>query len=139
MSDNTALPFELRDVFFVNIHTQRAGKVTDPITLNIAIGVRFDVAHLPKLEVGMHIATPPEEKTVVIQLDLVSIYEALDGATNMDESVVVDFINQKALPMLWPYGDLLVRQLSASMGIPAIKVHLPFVFDIPREAIFPRE
>jgi hypothetical protein len=139
MPEQAPLPYELRDVFFINICTKRAPVVPDALTLTFNIGVRIAAEQWPQLEVAIKIETRPEDQAVTFAVEVLATFEAVPAEPRLRQAAIVDFINQKSLPLMWPYADLMVRQLTAAMGVAPVKVMLPLQFEMPYAAAFGTE
>jgi len=131
-----SLPYTLRDVSFLNIQARRDAAVPDPVQVQLNVGVRIST-QFPNLEVALQLSTTPKDQPVFLNLELVAGFDAADEKQPVDEPTLLEFISDKAMPLLWPYADLLTRQLFAAMGVPPIRVSLPLKFNMPVDILRP--
>ncbi len=130
MPDPLPQLFELSGVFIAKSQVQRARELPEQLDLKFNIAVNVDASALPELEVSMRI-TNPSDQPVVIDIEVVSIFQAVNDATEIGPQLIYDFINKKAAPFMWPYVDMTLRQTSAMMELPLLKILMPLEFDVP--------
>ena len=130
MPDPLPQLFELSGVFIAKSQVQRARELPEQLDLKFNIAVNVDASALPELQVSMRV-TNPSDQQVVIDIEVVSFFHAVNDATEIDRQLIYDFVNKKAAPFMWPYVDMTLRQASAMMELPLLKILMPLEFDVP--------
>jgi hypothetical protein len=128
-------PFEVRDVYFVELNFSRAASVPQPLTLAVTVGARLDRRAYPECEIGLRRVIEPEDPPVRVSLELVGKFGSLEETSPPGPEALGEFIDHKALPMLWSYGDAMMRNLTAALGVPVIKLLPPLSVSFSRDIV----
>ena len=129
MTPETRFPFRLDSAFFTSLQFRRVPELPDPLQLGIVTQVRLHSEHFPdKLQIDLKIGTP-DDQPLMLSVELVGLFSAVEGEPKPDHDVLYDFVNEKALHMLWPYVAQIVRQITGQMGTDPVNIPTPHAFD----------
>lgn len=129
MTQETRFPLQLDNVFFTSLQFRRVPELPDPLQLNILTQVRVYGEQFPdRLQIDLKIETP-DDQPLMLSVELVGLFSAVEGQPKPDPSILSDFVNEKALYMLWPYMVQVVRQITSQMGTNPVNIMTPYVFD----------
>jgi hypothetical protein len=86
------------------------------------------------VEVHLKIASP-DEQPVKFDLIIIGKFVLIEGATEPDSGTIQDFVNERALHILWSYVDQMVSLVSAQMAMKPIRLPPPIEFYIEESPI----
>jgi preprotein translocase subunit SecB len=123
-------PLQLERVFFTDIKVKREPVVPEPLQVGFSSQVKTVEKDLPeKLQVNLK-TTSIESSPVNFDIELVGIFTRIDKNIIIGGDDLVEFMNERALPTLWPYLVNLVFQLTSQMGMRGIFIPTPANFEI---------
>ena len=110
----------------------RAEVVPDDTSLQVDVQISVVEEDFPdSLQIGLKVETQAEQP-VDICLELIGLFELVEEYDKPDKEILPDFINERALFMLWPHLTQTIRQITALMAIAPIEIKTPYnySFDI---------
>jgi hypothetical protein len=128
-------PFKLANVFFGRVEIERAAKMPEKeMEINFEVQGKIVENQLPDMvEVHLKIASP-DEQSVKFDLIIIGKFVLIEGATEPDSGTIQDFVNERALHILWSYVDQMVSLVSAQMAMKPIRLPPPIEFYIERSS-----
>lgn len=130
MAQETHFPFRLGNAFFTNLQVSRLPAMPDQLTMKFAVDVRIQDHKFPnELQVDVRLRTLGEQP-LTLNIELVGLFGLVDGAPEPSPDIISDFINQRALFMLWPYLVQMVKQVTAQMGTNPVNITTPYSFHV---------
>jgi preprotein translocase subunit SecB len=129
MAQEAQFPFQLNNAFLTSLRFSRLPEM--PETQEFNLGVEVNVAEIDfpgRLQIALKVETIGESP-LTFRIELIGLFDYVEGEPEPDRSIVWDFVNQKALYILWPYVTQIVRQLTAQMGIGPVNLRIPYKFD----------
>lgn len=131
MTPETKYPFKLTHVFFSTVNCRRKPEMPADIETEFSIQVRVEHGDYPqKLQVNLKIESP-DDSPLTVQLELISIFELVEDLPKPAVSEVMDFLNDQALHMLWPYVKQMISQLTGQMGMNPVNIPTPYSYNLP--------
>lgn len=128
MDKNLRYPFKLNNAFFSTLKFSRPEKVPEetlPTSFEVKINVTED--NFPEhLQIRLRMETTPEVPFEIC-IELIGLFDLVEGH-NPDQSIIPDFLNERALFMLWPYITQTVAQITSTMGMDPIKLATPYSY-----------
>ena len=79
--------------------------------------------------------TSLDEQPVKLDLIIIGKFALIEGATEPDSSTIQNFVNERALHILWSYVDQMVSLVSAQMAMKPIRLLPPIEFYIEESPI----
>jgi len=72
---------------------------------------------------------------VKFKLELVGLFDLVEGSLEADRNTLVDFINERALFIMWSYVLQMSRLMTSQMGMNPVNWRMPqnFEFEAPGE------
>ena len=129
MTQETRFPLRLDNAFFTSLQFRRIPELPDPLQLGIITQVRLHSEHFPdKLQIDLKVETP-DDQPLTLSVELVGLFSAIEGEPKPDPGILSDFVNERALYMLWPYIVQIVRQVTGQMGTNPVNILTPHTFD----------
>lgn len=140
----TTHSFETHDIFIVTLNIKRAAEVSPDYTINVGIAARALWRPDQMLEVGLKLSTNNED-SLSFTAEVVGIFQTTERLNSLDQTerdrFAIDFINERALTMLWAYADGIIRGVTGNMGIRVLKIlpsiNLPFRFEVDLHVVVP--
>ena len=133
--NNPKYPFRLTNAFLIELSFQRAPQVPEPIPLNLNVLVKVVDLEFPKLEVRLRLQTEGDDQPLKIVAEVVGMFDLVEGQPVPGREIVVEFLNERALFMLWPYISLPIQQITAQMGTGPVALAVPYHFELTQEAL----
>ena len=128
MTQETRFPWRLDNAFFTSLRFRRVPELPDPLQVGITTQARLHSEHFPdKLQIDLKIETP-DDQPLMLSVELVGLFSAVEGEPKPDPSILADFVNEKALYVLWPYIVHMVRQITGQMGTNPVNISTPHSF-----------
>jgi hypothetical protein len=62
-------------------------------------------------------------------VEVVGLFDLIEGQPEPDRSIIGDFVNERALFMLWPHVTHTVKQITGQMGVNPVNVRTPDTFE----------
>jgi preprotein translocase subunit SecB len=137
MTQEVQFPIRLSDAFFTSLQIRRMPNIPEPMEIAITLGVRVHSEQFPdSLQIDLKVETAPDQP-LLLSLELVALFELIEGHTRPDRSIIPEFMNQRALYMLWPYIAQIIKQVTALMGMNPVSLRTPevFHFALPEEVV----
>ncbi len=69
-----------------------------------------------------------EDQPLSFLLELIGLFDHVEELPAPDRSIIPDFINERALYMLWPYMAQVITNITGQMGTIPINVPTPYKF-----------
>jgi len=134
MTEKNMFPFRLQKAFFISIQFIRIPELPEKVHLPLSAEVKVLANQFPEtLHVRLRISTP-EKHDLMLNLELVGIFTYVEGLPKLDKDIIPDFVNKRALHMLWPYMVQMISNITGQMGTNPIEIDTPYDFKIPLEA-----
>ena len=131
MTPEIKYPFRLTNAFFSTVNCRRKPEMPANIETEFSIQVRVEHGDYPqKLQVNLKIESP-DTSPLAVQLELISIFELVEDFPRPTANIIVHFLNEQALHMLWPYAKQMISQLTGQMGMNPINIQTPYSYNFP--------
>ncbi len=130
-------PFVTRSVLFRKVHVERKPEVPAGTEYKLQAVVLFPTPKEEDLiQVNLRLENE-EDSPVWIQLEVIAIYRCVGVDRKAGYQLIVEYLENQGLNVLWSQASLMVRMLTAAMEIEPIVFHAPMKFDLgaAREAI----
>jgi preprotein translocase subunit SecB len=122
-------PFQLDNAFFISLEFRRAPEMQDQLELQFSFAVKvLDERYAGRLQIHLVLETHPGQP-MKIRAELVGLFDLVEGHTPPDRNRIPDFVNERALFVLWPYMTQMIRQITAEMGTTPVNLRMPYEFD----------
>ncbi len=129
MAQEARFPIQLNNAFFITLEFHRTPELPDAIEIQFSVEARVHGKDFPdKLQIHLKVEAV-ENQPLTLFMELVGLFELVDGAPRPDHSALPDFVNERALYMLWPHVVQMVRQVTAQMGMNPVHFPTPYNFD----------
>jgi preprotein translocase subunit SecB len=136
MAQEARFPIRLTDAFFSSLQFRRVPEMPDPLQVNFNVHVRVHGEQFPdNLQINLQVETL-DDQPLMLSLELVGLFRVVGDRPGLDRSVLPDFVNERAIHMLWPYVVQMIRQVTAQMGIKPVNFPTPYKFEfaLPEQA-----
>lgn len=132
MALESKYPFKMTQAFFKEVSVKRAPRLPDPIELPVAVEILILDRDIPeRLEIALRFITVgDDEQPISLHLELIGIFDLIEGQEAPEPRVIRDFLHNQALHMLSPLIAQMVRQTTSMMGMPPINIPIPYVYEI---------
>ena len=128
MKENLNFPFKLVTTLFSFIQCARKPEIPDDFQLGVNIQLNVLDDDFPqKIQINLKVFSLPDQP-FYFNLELIAIFIPTNQPTSFPKENIPDFVNQRALFMLWPYIVSEVRDLTVKMGINSITLETPSEF-----------
>ena len=128
-------PFRLTHAFFKTVEFDRAPSLPDPLQVDFSTQIRVHEDRLPDvLQIDLKIETESDQ-LLTFNIEMIGVFNLLEGQPRPDRPMVNQFVNERALYMLWPYSEQLVRVITSQMGMNPLNLRTPYEysFELPGE------
>jgi preprotein translocase subunit SecB len=134
MTDELRFPFQLRNAFFKSLEFYRDSNLPKQFEFPITVSINVHADDFPaRVQVNVKLETP-DDGPLKLCVELIGLFVLVENHPAPDESILPDFINERALHMLWPYLYQAVRQITAMMGTNPVDIKIPYAFEFqPQE------
>lgn len=128
----TTYPFILKNALFTKLEFSRESQAIEDVQIKFSFQIRINADRYPHIEIFLKLETL-EETPVKIFLELVGIYDLAEGFEPPDRDIVNEFVQEKAIFMLWQYLNQTIKQITTMMGINPLNLDTPvaFNFELP--------
>jgi hypothetical protein len=124
-------PFRLADAFFITLELHRKSEVPSSLEQRFSVEARVDADQFPdSLQVGLRVASIDEDPPFKACIEIVGLFDHIPEQPLPDQNIINDFVNERALYILWSYIEQTIRQTSALMGMPPVKIKNPYHFAV---------
>jgi len=131
MTPEQKYPFKLVHAFFSAIKCERKPQMPEHIETNLLGQVKIDRDNYPhKLQVNLKLESS-EDSPLTVHLELIGLFELLDGYPEPDIDAIQGFLNEQALHMLWPYAKQMILQMTGQMGMNPVNMPTPYYYNLP--------
>lgn len=130
MSDHVRFPFHLQAAFFTTVNCRRSPQIQDPVSSDFKTLVKVEDGNFPNFEIFLKLQTEGEQP-VSFEMELVGIFVHVQDQPIPDRSMILEFMNEQALHMLWPYMVQMMAQITAQMGMNPIRIPTPHYYFRP--------
>lgn len=135
MPQKLRFPFRLSHAFFTSLKFFRNPEVPNELQLQLSTAVRVLEGNFPeRLEIHLKLETLGEPP-LMFSIELVGLFDLIEGEPEPERSIIPNFVNERALYMLWPYLSQIVRNITGQMGTNPLDLPAPFSFEIPRKKL----
>lgn len=130
---NQEFPFILNDIFFTTVEFCRKSQMENEFQLEAKVELKVVTEQLPqRLQLNLKFESenaPP----VKFKLELVSLFDLVEGHPEADRNTIVNFINERALFIMWSYVSQISRLMTSQMGMNPVNWRMPrnFEFEAP--------
>ena len=133
MTHKMRYPFRLDNAFFKALEFHRIPKLPEPLQFEITSEIRIHSGRFPEaLQVDLKVSTAPE-KPLTFCVELVGIFELVENQPAPDADMIECFVNERALHMLWPTAEQMIRLITSQMGMNPLKIPRPYEFTVALE------
>lgn len=132
---NQKYPFILNNVFFVTVEFYRKSIMENEFQFEAKVDLKVVTEQLPqRLQLNLKFASE-NAIPVKFKLELVGLFDLVEGYPDADQNTIVDFINERALFSMWPYISQMSRLMTSQMGMNPVNWRMPqnFEFEAPSE------
>jgi hypothetical protein len=120
MTSNVRYPFELNDVFFIDMHFTRKSALPEPLVLQFEVQFKIVYDDLPKrLQTHLKIYTLDEGSPLSINAELIGLFNYTADPRHLDQARAAgrSFIRDGGLATLWPYLTQTIKAITIQMGL----------------------
>lgn len=139
---NVQYPFHFKKAFFIKIVLERTPIAPNEEDLEFKAETKcqlnsFEQEHRT-LQINLRMSTV-KDKPFNFSLEMVGLFEVDRGIDDPNQDLVVDFVNNRGLPLLWPQFLPAMSSLTALMNIKEMSLPIPDVFLLTKEDLFPQK
>ena len=135
MKASVKYPFSLTNSFFTSIHLGRGPEVPKSLNLNLNAQTRIrEEESTSRIQVDLRVFTVGEQP-VEVSIELVALFDCPEDITKPEHGVVLEFVEQRALYMMWPMIAQMIRQVTGSMGMNPLNMQVPVEFELQLEEV----
>jgi len=135
MVKESSYPLDLTNAFVIKCHFQRVADVPDPFETQVNFQVRVRRENLPeRLQVDLRAHTQGDQP-LNLEVEMVGLFERRDGTPGLEHKMVEEFVNQRALFMLWAMMNQFIKQVTANMGMSPLNFKSPAEFNLSLEDV----
>jgi len=128
MTGEIRFPYQLNNAFVVSLQARRIPKVPDSPQLEFTVQLKVVDEQLPeRLQLSLKLSTVGEEP-VAFSTEVVGLFDLVEGQAAPKRGITTEFINERALFLLWPYITQTLRMVTGQMGINPVTLHTPYLF-----------
>jgi preprotein translocase subunit SecB len=129
MTQEIQFPLRLQHAFFTSLEFRRVPEVPASLQVNVSVEVKVHSEKFPDLlQIDLRVKTQ-DEQPLMFSVELVGIFSLVEEQPRPDHNTLSDFVNQRALHMLWPYAAQIIRQITSQMGVNPLNIPTPYIFD----------
>jgi preprotein translocase subunit SecB len=129
MTQEIRFPFRLNNAFFTSLEFERISELPERLDLSIGVQAKISEDEFPdRLQVHLRIKTVEEESPLTFCVELIGLFDLIEDQPEPDRSIITEFVNERALYILWPHITQMVRIVTGQMGTNPINVNTPFEF-----------
>jgi len=128
MTSNIKYPFEQVNIFSIALSFSRKQSIPDQIEMPISIQVKVVEPGFPRIQVNMIVKSPPDT-ALSFSAEVVGLFDYVGEKTEFDKELNQEFIQEKALHLIWVYIDQLARLITGQMGMNPLKLKAPIAFE----------
>lgn len=126
---NLYFPFRLDTTFFSLLHFSRQPNISGEFQLSIISQLKVvDDEYPQKIQINLRVTTQ-KEQPVFFDIELIALFSHVEDQPLFPKEDFQDFINQRALFMLWPYIVSEVHESTAKLGTPPITLVTPHQYN----------
>jgi len=130
MTQEQKYPYQLVNTFIVSISFNRARKLPPTMELPTNIGVQYTEPGFPRIQVGLKVSSP-EDSLVPFNIEVIGLFDYTGQKKEYDKPLNKEFVEEKALHMLWVYSSQMVKLVTSQMGMNPLEVRSPISFTKP--------
>ena len=122
-------PFRMTKYFFTTVDLRRVPVMPDNLQLDL--GLQLGI-HSDKLPEQLQINLKAESKTpepLTLLIEFVALFERLEGQPEATQEQLEWFINERALYMMFPLMQDMIRRTTAAMGMRPLEMRIPYRFE----------
>ena len=130
---NQKFPFILNNAFFVTVEFCRTSQMENEFQFEAKVDLKVVTEQLPqRLQLNLKFESE-DALPVRFKLELVALFDLVEGYPEADRNTIVDFINERALFSMWPYISQMSRLMTSQMGMNPVNWRMPqnFEFEAP--------
>ena len=117
MGEKNIIPYRLERAFFISLQFARPPQMLDATPMQFAVNLIFEPEELPdKFQINLRIQSEPDAP-LTISAELVGCFGLVEGQPQPDDTIVADFVAERALFQLWPLVRQMVGMVTGQMGI----------------------
>jgi preprotein translocase subunit SecB len=129
MSNAVDFPFELLNIFLINLNFKRGNAVPTSIELPVSTEIKMVESEFPRLQVNVKIHTP-EDTPVSFNFEVVGVFNYIGENKACDQELNKRFVSQKALDLIYVHAIQMVRIITGQMGMNPVNLKTPVFTDI---------
>lgn len=123
-------PLRLEHAFFKSLEFFRAPELPDPLQVNVGAQVRVQADRFPeRLQVGLKVETPSDQP-LRFCVEIIGIFGPIENQPQPNASIISEFVNERALHVLWPYVEQMIRLVTSQMGMNPLTIRTPYPFHL---------
>jgi len=127
MNSEMKYPFQLKNMFLTSLSFTRANEISSTIEIPIEIGVQYIEPKFPLVQVNMKISSG-ESALINFSTEIVGLFDYIGSQNTYDTELNREFVFEKGLFMLWPFGIQMIRLITGQMGITPLNIQTPTSF-----------
>jgi preprotein translocase subunit SecB len=133
MTNEPRFPFKLDNACFKSLEFYRESKLPKQHEIPITVALKVHDNDFPdRVQIDLRLESA-EDGPLRLCLELIGLFTLVEDRPIPDQSVLLDFINEQALHMLWPYLNQAVRQITTMMGSNPVDIKTPSAFGFQRQ------
>lgn len=129
MTSKNKYPFDQVNIFLIALSFSRKQSIPDKVEMPITIEAKTAEPGFPRLQVNLKVKTP-DDSIIAFNIEAVGLFDYLGEKKEYDKELDLEFVEEKALYLVWVYIDQLVNIVTSQMGINPIKLKPPTNFDL---------
>lgn len=129
MTQNVKFPLRLTHSFFKSLNFSRASELPEPLKVEIMAEIKVRHRNFPdQLQIDLKLETA-EGQPLMFCIELVGLFNLVEDQPRPSREILPDFVNQRALHMLWPYVAQMIRIVTGQMGMNPVTIPIPHYFE----------
>jgi hypothetical protein len=125
MTNEIEYPFEFNNAFFISINAQRQPDPPERAEYEMKAELKIIDVNLPdQLQINVLLRTTEDTRFSLV-MELVGLFKYLGDNIDNDRVLITDFINNRALFILWPFLVQMGKLLTTQMGITSFIIPIP--------------
>jgi hypothetical protein len=129
MSETADPPFRMVKYFFTSVDLKRIPVMPDNLELDLEMQLGVHADQLPdRLQLNLKAASKTREP-LDLDVEFVALFERLEGQPEPSQEALEWYINERALYMMLPLMQDMIRRTTAAMGMKPLEMRVPYRYD----------
>lgn len=123
-------PFRLVEAFIIDFHLHRLPQIPDSINIDFSASIRVHAQDYPaRFQVDLRLQSETDTPLEVVA-EIIGLFEQFDTSLDADEDTLRNFVEDRAVFLLWPYLAQMIRMVTGQMGMNPLRIMTPAVINI---------